>query len=110
MQSRAAEGIEATAAQAGFGLYSLKPSLGPSLLAGFEVWTPEKALIFSVLGPGLLGLLGLLSSLLKWKFQTSLWTALFAGLAAIFLFLRRRRKKAEDKEPAGGIGTFRPAT
>ena len=110
VQSRAAEGIEATAAQAGFGLYSLKPSLGPSLLAGFEVWTPEKALIFSVLGPGLLGLLGLLSSLLKWKFQTSLWTALFAGLAAIFLFLRRRRKEAEDKEPAGGIGTFRPAT
>ena len=112
VQSRAIEGLGGFAGQAGYGLYPLEPSPGPSLLAGFEVWTPEKALIFSVLGPGLLGLLGLLSTLLKWKFQTSLWAALFAGLVAIFLFFRRRRKNEDDvaHDQAGQAGPLRPAT
>ncbi len=112
VQLRDAEALGAAAARAGYGLYPLEPSLGPSLLAGFEVWTPEKALIFSVLGPGLLGLLGLLSTLLKWKFQTSLWAALFAGLAAVFLFFWRRRKRAadEDQDQARQTGPLRPAT
>ena len=120
LQSRASVGASEPT-QAGFGVFS--PELGasmrtdaavngagPSLLSGLEVWTPEKALVFSFLGPGLLGLLGMLSTLLKWKLQMSLWTALLAGLAAIFLFFWRRTKEKEEDDPGAVVGTLRPAT
>ncbi|MDE2903093.1 MAG: fibronectin type III domain-containing protein [Chloroflexota bacterium] len=120
VQSRASVGASEPT-QPGFGVFS--PELGASmrtdaavnragssLLSGLAVWTPEKALVFSFLGPGLLGLLGMLSTLLKWKLQMSLWTALLAGLAAIFLFFWRRTKEKEDDDPVEAVGMLRPAT
>lgn len=81
-----------------------------TLLSGFGAWTPEKALIFSFVWPALLAAFALLSQVLQWKFQVSLWTAMLAGLTAILLFFWRRRKKDEDGEQAGEAPTLSPAT
>ena len=81
-----------------------------TFLSGFGAWTPEKALLFSFIWPALLAAAALLSQVLQWKFQVSLWTAVLAGLTAIFLFFWRRRKKEEDEEQAEKAPTLRPAT
>ena len=120
VQSRAtASGSEAT--DAGFGVFSREQ--GGSMLAeatvespittfisGFGAWTPEKALLFSFAWPALLAGLALLSQVLQWKFQMSVWTAILAGLAAIFLFFWRRRWQEEEDEQATEVPTLRPAT
>ena len=72
-----------------------------TFLSGFGAWTPEKALLFSFVWPALLAAAALLSQVLQWKYQVSIWTAVLAGLAAIFLFFWRRRKRDEDEEQAG---------
>ncbi|MDE2869003.1 MAG: fibronectin type III domain-containing protein [Chloroflexota bacterium] len=120
VQSRAAaSGSEPT--DAGYGVFSREQG-GPMLaeatlqnpittfMSGFGAWTPEKALLFSFVWPALLAAAALLSQVLQWKYQVSLWTAVLAGLAAIFLFFWRRRKKAEDEDQAGEAPTLRPAT
>ena len=120
LQSRAAAGASEPT-EAGYGAFSREPS-GPTpanavadnpivtFLTGSGAWTPEKALLFSFVWPALLAGLAGLSQVLQWKYQVSLWTAMLAGLAAVFLFFWRRRKRADDEEPAGGMGTLRPAT
>ena len=127
VQSRAAEprgpvsASSPESADAGYGLFSREQggSTGAvveasnpvtTFLSGFGAWTPEKALLFSFVWPALLGALALLSQVLQWKFQMSIWTAVLAGLGAVFLFLWRRRKKVEDEEEAGEAPTLRPAT
>ena len=120
LQSRAAaSGSKPT--DAGYGLFS--PEQGGSteanamagnpvttFLPGFGAWTPEKALVFSLVSPMLLAAAALLSQVLQWKFQVSIWTAVLAGLAAIFLFFWRRRKRGEYDEQTGETPTLRPAT
>ncbi|MYD94712.1 MAG: hypothetical protein F4Y02_13705 [Chloroflexi bacterium] len=120
VQSRAAaSGSEAT--DAGYGLLSREQggSTGATaevvnpvttFLSGFGAWTPEKALLFSFVWPALLAAAALLSQVLQWKFQVSLWTAVLAGLAAIFLFFWRRLRKEEEDEQTGEAPTLRPAT
>ena len=127
VQSRTAEGPDASSASgserldAGYGLFSREQG-GPigavavatnpvtTFLSGFGAWTPEKALLFSFVWPALLAAAALLSQVLQWKFQVSLWTAVLAGLTAIFLFFWRRRKRDEDEEQVGKAPTLRPAT
>ncbi len=120
LQSRAASNAEGQA-RAGFGVYAPERGAGPG--AGFAVanastgvfpgvvaWTPETTLLVSVTWTGFLSVLGLLASVLKWKYQMSLWAAMLAALAAVFLFvLRRRRRKDDDDEASGTVGTLRPA-
>ncbi|MDE2897553.1 MAG: fibronectin type III domain-containing protein, partial [Chloroflexota bacterium] len=81
-----------------------------TFMSGFGAWTPEKALLFSFVWPALLAAAALMSQVLQWKFQVSLWTAVLAGLTAIFLFFWRRRKRDEDEEQAGKAPKLRPAT
>ena len=80
-----------------------------SVLPGVVAWTPETTLLVSVTWTGFLSVLGLLASVLKWKYQMSLWAALLAALAAVILFILRRRKKDDDDEASGTVGTLRPA-
>jgi len=107
--------------EAGYGAFS-REQAGPTLanaafdnpltafMSGFGAWTPEKALLFSFVWPALLAAAALLSQVLQWKYQVSIWTAVLAGLAAIFLFFWRRRKREEDEGQAGQAPTLRPAT
>lgn len=128
MQSRVAEAPTAASAdrqgpaRSGFGVYVPERGAGPDagatvanpspgLLPGVVAWTPETIVLVSVVWTSFLSILGLLATVLKWKYQISLWAALLGALVALFLFfLKRRRNEEDEKELAGTGGRPRPAT
>jgi hypothetical protein len=100
-------------------VYTPAPGAGPNAgvavafpntvtFPGVVAWTPETTLLVGATWTGFLSVLGLLSSVLKWRYQMSLWVALLTVLAAVFLFVVKRRKKGDDE--SGTAGDLRPAT